>query len=101
MSEQIATFDEVVAQHFEKLDLFTTAITRAHGKSHPEAFEVRELFETIDKKVNEAGTDKPNLDAEFSQLRTVTDHYTIPEDVCETYASVYNMLSEADKAYHI
>src|SRR5699024_4099630 len=45
MSEQ--TFNEVITNHFEKLDLYTTAITRAHGKNHPEAFEVRELFETI------------------------------------------------------
>lgn len=100
MSEQITTFERIVEENFDTLDLYTTAITRAHGKSHPEAFEVRELFETIDQKIKEAGTSKPNLDAEFSQLRTVTDHYTIPEDVCETYAGVYNMLSEADKAYH-
>ena len=67
MSEQ--TFNEVITNHFEKLDLYTTAITRAHGKNHPEAFEVRELFEKISKKVKDAGTNKPDLDAEFAQLR--------------------------------
>ena|SRR5699024_10451191 len=100
MSEQIATFKEVAENYFEKLDLYTTAIKRVHGKSHPEAFEVRELFETINSKVKEAGTNKPNLDGEFIQLRNITDNYTIPNDVCETYAGVYNMLSEADKSYH-
>jgi iron-sulfur cluster repair protein YtfE (RIC family) len=99
MSEQTKTFNEIVENYFEKLDLYTTAITRAHGKNHPEAFEVRELFETLNTKVKEAGTSKPNLDAEFAQLRKVTDNYTIPGDVCETYAGTYNMLSEADEAY--
>ncbi len=44
------TFNEVITNHFEKLELFTTAITRAHGINHPEAFEVRELFERISEK---------------------------------------------------
>ena len=92
-------FNKVVEKSFETLDLYTAAITRAHGENHPEAFEVRELFEVMNEKIKEAGTSKPNLDAEFRQLRTITDNYTIPEDVCETYEDVYNMLSEADKAY--
>ncbi|WP_404353773.1 hypothetical protein [Exiguobacterium aurantiacum] len=97
MSEQ--TFNEVITNHFEKLDLYTTAITRAHGKNHPEAFEVRELFETISGKVKDAGTNKPDLDTEFAQLRKITDNYTIPGDVCETYGGTFEMLSEVDKAY--
>ncbi|MBR3120973.1 MULTISPECIES: iron-sulfur cluster repair di-iron protein, ric [Bacillaceae] len=97
MSEQ--TFNEVITNHFEKLDLYTTAITRAHGKNHPEAFEVRELFEKLSKKVKDAGANKPDLDVEFAQLRKITDNYAIPGDVCETYAGTYEMLSEVDKAY--
>ncbi len=68
MSEQITRFNEVVEDYFSKLDLYTSAITRAHGKNHPEAFEVRELFEGMNAKVKEAGTNKPNLDAEFTQV---------------------------------
>lgn len=94
------SFNEVVEDYFSKLDLYTTAITRAHGKSHPEAFKVRDLFETMNTKVTEAGSTQPNLDAEFTELRNVTDNYTIPKDVCETYAGVYTMLAEADKSYH-
>ncbi|TRM10970.1 iron-sulfur cluster repair di-iron protein, ric [Lentibacillus cibarius] len=94
------SFHEVVDHHFEQLDLFTTAITRVHGKNHPEVFEVRELFETINSKVKEAGTSKPDLDEEFAEMRRITNRYTIPGDVCETYAGVYNMLSEADQTYH-
>ncbi len=94
------SFYDVVTKHVEKLELYTKAITKAHGESHPEAYEVRELFEAIRKKIKEAGTGKPDLDAEFERLRKVTDHYTVPQDVCETYAAVYHMLSEADQAYH-
>lgn len=100
MSEQIKTFNEVVEDYFSKLDLFITAITRAHGKNHPEAFEVREIFEAMNAKVKEASPNKPNLDAEFTRLRKISDNYTIPGDVCETYAGTYNMLSEAEKSYH-
>lgn len=100
MSEQIKKFNEVVGEYSAKLDLFTTAITRAHGKYYPETFEVRELYEVMNAKIKEVGADKPNLDEEFTRLRKITDNYTIPGDVCETYAGAYNMLSEADKSYH-
>ncbi|SHN26284.1 hypothetical protein [Gracilibacillus kekensis] len=73
------TFNEVITNHFEKLELFTTAITRAHGKNHPEAFEVRELFERISEKVNNAEGNKPNLHDEFNQLRKITDHFPFLE----------------------
>ena len=38
------------------------------------------------------------MDNEFKQLREITDNYTVPSDVCETYEAVYNMLSELDEA---
>ncbi len=100
MSEQIVTFNEALEETFETLDLYTTAITRAHGKNHPEAFEVREIFESMNEKVKASGTKKPDLDEAFKQLRKITDHYTVPDDVCETYAGVYHMLLEAEEAYY-
>lgn len=93
-------FNQVVEKHFEKLDVFTTAITRAHGKSHPEAFEVRELFEAIQSKVKEAGGKTLDLAAEFTKLRQVTNDYKIPNDVCGTYVDTYRMLERADETYH-
>ena len=100
MAAQTATFTEITENNFSTLDVYTTAITRAHGKNHPEVFEVRGVFEMMNEKVKEAGTEQPNLDEEFIKLRNITDNYKIPDDVCETYAGVYQMLSEADKAYH-
>jgi regulator of cell morphogenesis and NO signaling len=37
---------------------------------------------------------------EFARLREITDDYTVPGDVCETYEAVYGMLADLDKAYH-
>lgn len=95
----MVTFTEVESRYFPKLEMFTLAITRAHGKNHPEAFEVHDLFRQISEKTKQAGANKPDLNAEFGQLREDTGNYTIPEDVCGTYAAVYNMLSETDQAY--
>ncbi len=95
----MVTYQELSNKYFEKLDMFSMAITRAHGKSHPETFEVRELYEKITKKIKQDPSDSLNLDEEFKQLRKITDNYTIPDDVCETYEATYNMLLEIDEAY--
>lgn len=95
----MVTYQELANKYFEKLDMFSMAITRAHGKSHPETFEVRELYEKITKKIKQDPSDSLNLDEEFKQLRKITDNYTIPDDVCETYEATYNMLLEIDEAY--
>jgi len=97
MSETL--FQAQVKNNFETLDLYTTAITRAHGKSHPEAFDVREIFEAIQEKVESVGESKPDLCEEFAQLQKVTDYYKIPNNVCPTYESTYEMLKELNQAY--
>ena len=57
------------------------------------------LFDEIIKKTKEAGAERPELNEEFAKLREVTDNYTVPGGVCESYEAVYNMLAELDKAY--
>ncbi|MGI6537295.1 MAG: iron-sulfur cluster repair di-iron protein, ric [Caldicoprobacterales bacterium] len=95
-----ANFYEVKDRNFKTLEQYVPIVARVHGKHHPEFYEVLELFEIINKKVKEAGEEKPDLNQEFEQLRIITDNYTVPGDVCETYEAVYNMLAEADMAYH-
>jgi iron-sulfur cluster repair protein YtfE (RIC family) len=58
------------------------------------------LFDTIVEKTKEAGSKKPELNQEFARVREITNNYTVPVDVCESYEAVYKMLSEIDKAYH-
>ena len=35
----------------------------------------------------------------FQQLRQVTGDYTVPENACPTYAKIYQLLAELDKAF--
>lgn len=93
------TFSEAEKKYFQTLKQYVPIVARVHGGNHPEFHEVKKLFDEIIKKTNEAGTSEPELNEEFARLREVTDNYRIPGDVCESYAAVYNMLSEIDKAY--
>lgn len=49
-----------------------------------------------EKLTNEQFQDAP-LDEEFKNLREITNNYTVPEDVCESYEEVYNLLEKLDK----
>ena len=81
------------------LELYVPIVARVHGGTHPEFHEVREIYDDIVKKVNEAGKEKAELSEDFAKLRKVTNNYTIPAYVCESYEAVYNILAELDKAY--
>lgn len=85
--------------HFKTLEQYVPVVARVHGASHPEFHEVRKLFDIINQKTKEAGAGKPELDEEFAKLREITNNYTVPADVCESYEAVYKMLAELDKAY--
>ena len=78
----------------EMLDLYTNAITKAHGKNHPEVFDVRKVYETIQHKIRDNNLDLSN---EFSELRALTKDYTIPDDVCETFTKTYQLLKQFDE----
>ena len=78
----------------EMLDLYTNAITKAHGKNHPEVFDVRKVYETIQHKIRDKNLDLSN---EFSELRALTKDYTIPDDACETFTKTYQLLKQFDE----
>ena len=92
-------FREIVVKHMEKLELYVPVVAKVHGASHPEFYEVRILFDAINKKITEAGSGRPELAEEFESLRKVTSDYTVPTDTCESYEAVYDMLKEWDEAY--
>ena len=95
-----STFNEAKKKYFHTLKQYVPIVARVHGSNHPEFHEVRKLFDTIIEKTKEAGTHKPELTEEFAKLREITDNYTVPKDVCESYEAVYSILAEIDKAYH-
>ncbi|HHU50475.1 MAG TPA: iron-sulfur cluster repair di-iron protein, ric [Firmicutes bacterium] len=92
-------FNRVKAEHLKTLEQYVPIVARVHGGSHPEFHEVHKLFEAINKKIKEAGSERPELDSEFEELRKVTENYAVPADVCESYEAVYKMLAELDEAY--
>lgn len=98
MAKQSA-FNKAKEKHFKTLEQYVPIVARVHGGSHPEFHEVRNLFDSIIRKTKEAESEKPEIGGEFSRLREITNNYTVPDDVCESYEAVYNMLAELDKAY--
>jgi regulator of cell morphogenesis and NO signaling len=94
MSKQI-NFNK---KHLEMLAQYVPIVARVHGGSHPEFYEVQKVYNELAKKF---GKDNADLTAEFASLREITDNYTVPSDVCESYEAVYSMLAELDKSYEI
>ncbi len=97
MSNQL--FNQVKENQFKTLEKYVPIVARVHGGNHPEFHEVKKVFDLIIKKTKAAGAELPELNEEFAKLREITNNYTVPGDVCESYEAVYTMLSEADKAY--
>ncbi len=93
------SFNEAKKEHFQILKQYVPIVEKVHGGSHQEFHEVRKLFDSIIEKTKAAGSKKPELNQEFTRLREITNNYTVPGDVCESYEAVYRMLAEIDKAY--
>ena len=96
----MTTFNDVKERNLGVLGQYVPIVARVHGDSHPEFHEVRRVFDQLNAKIAEAGAQKPELSHEFKELRKITENYTVPGDVCESYEAVYNMLSDLDEAYH-
>ncbi len=92
-------FNEVLEKHFKTLKQYIPVVDKVHGKSHPKFHKIRALFEEMALKIQAAGKNRPELNEEFNKLEELTDNYTVPDDVCESYEAVYKMLFELDKAY--
>jgi len=91
-------FNQVIAENLEKLEQFVPIVARVHGESHPEFYDVKEQFDVLNGKIKSKNKDL-DLNQEFKALRDITNHYTVPSDVCETYEAVYVMLKALDQAY--
>lgn len=90
-------FNQFANEQFETLNLYTTAIVRAHGNHHPEFKDIRNAFENIQAKYNKDA--RADLTSEFKKLREVTNNYSAPADTCETTVASFALLKEADTLY--
>ena len=93
------SFSQVQQRNLTVLKQYVPIVARVHGPSHPEFHEVRAIFNVILKKSQEAGSKLPDLHEEFTKLRAITSDYAVPDDVCESYEAVYQMLEKLDNAY--
>lgn len=99
MTQQTA-FKDTWKANQKNLKLYVPVVARVHGQHHPEFHQVREQFDQMVEQIKLAGRKQPQLEAQFTALRAITDNYTVPGDVCESYEAVYEMLKQLDQAYH-
>lgn len=92
-----SSFEEVKTKHLETLKTYVPIVARVHGPTHPEFYKVRDIYDQMVLKIS--APEQSDLTSDFASLRKITSNYTIPGDVCESYAAVYNMLADLDKAY--
>lgn len=92
-------FYETVNEHLETLELYVPVVARVHGEAHPEFHDVKKVYDDMSPLLKSQGEEKPDLDNAFSRLREITDHYSVPDDVCESYEAVYQMLEAIDNEY--
>lgn len=83
----------------KKLDLFLPIVVRVHGAHHPEMAQIGKIYDDSLRKKLHSNNDE-NIDEEFKKVRELSKDYKVPEDVCESYEAVYNMLKELDEAYY-
>lgn len=89
-------FKNLESEYMEKLKLFVPIVNRVHGKEHPEFNDVKIEFDNISNKIN---NENYLLKEEFNNLKKITNNYQVPNNVCESYEMVYQMLKELDDAY--
>ena len=85
--------------HLKTLALYVPVVARVHGGSHPEFYEVSDAYDRLVQKIKSSGSGSLDLTEEFDTLRSITSGYTVPDDVCESYQAVYDILQELDNAY--
>ena len=78
--------------HIEQAAQLAPIGERVHGSHHPELTRVREITEELQH--TDETTHTMTL---FQELRTVTEDYKIPEDVCEAFEATYHALERADQ----
>lgn len=83
-----------IDKHINILSQYVPIVERVHGKHHPEFHDVRSSFDKLVIALKKE--DETAIHQIFVDLRTITNHYTIPKDVCESYATVYELLQELD-----
>ena len=86
--------------YIKEIESYIRIVSRVHGNMHPEIKEVEKIYDRLISMILDKNENVIDIDKEFYSLRKITNNYTIPEDVCESYERVYYLLEELDKEYH-
>ena len=93
-------FKEATKKYLPILDQYIPLVARVHGGSHPEFHDINKIYDLIKGKIKKEGPEIADLKEEFTKLREISNNYTTPGDVCESYEAVYQMLAVLDEKYH-
>lgn len=93
-------YKETAKKYLPILEKYVPVVARVHGGTHPEFHKIVEIFNTIILKSKEAKSEIADLKEEFIKLREISNNYTTPDDVCESYEAVYQMLALLDEKYN-
>lgn len=99
MSEK-NNFKQATDKYLAMLEQYVPVVDRVHGDSHPEFHEVRRIFNQMADIIKAAVDNRPELEEILKEMRSATNNYKVPEDVCESYEAVYMMLETIDQAYN-
>jgi regulator of cell morphogenesis and NO signaling len=93
---EFVSCNQLKDRYVKTLQQYIPVVVRVHGSHHPEIYQVQSVFAQMIPSMQDA----TDLLAHFLELREITDTYSVPQDVCESYAAVYHMLEYLDRAYH-
>ncbi len=89
-------FKDVVERNLKKIELYSPIVARVHGDAHPEFLELKKVIDVLILKIKNNNLE---LDEEFDKANKITNGFTLPEGVCETYTEVYFLLKELKDTY--
>lgn len=82
----------MTSQNLAKAADIAPIIEGLHGEQHPELTRVREIAQQLHT------SDDAARSAElFTELRVVTNNYTLPDDACAAFTMTYEALQAADQ----
>lgn len=93
-------FKEATKKYLPILDQYVPLVARVHGGSHPEFHDIKKIYDLIKIKSKEVGPEIADLKEDFTKLREISNNYTTPDGVCESYEAVYQMLAMLDEKYN-
>src|SRR5690554_2484681 len=86
-------FKKLENKYMDKLKKFVPIVNKVHGKDHPEFNKVKTEFDLMVEKIT---NENYKIIEQFDHLKMITNNYQVPEDTCESYEMVYQMLKELD-----